>query len=339
MADAQYPSGEDPRDEGRLADLTSAGMWTTAGVVGAAMFLLPGSPHEHVGAGLAIAGLAVGWGLVSLLLYLSRLTMPIGTRAVATAGTAPIVIVAIWASGGASSFLGPLLLFTALFIAYFFPPRLAWPLVALFAFVYATPMFYDPAALDTVYPARSVAFAVALAGETFAMQRLKQRLLTAEARQRVMAERDPLTALYNRRSFDAALENALRAPQGAALVLFDFDSFKAINDEHGHPVGDAVLCAVAVACASVVRDGDCLARIGGDEFAVVAPGARATGVARIVSALEEAVGQADVPGGLPPVQASFAWAVAPDDGATGDALLDCADQRLLYRKRLNKTRA
>jgi hypothetical protein len=62
-------------------------------------------------------------------------------------------------------------------------------------------------------------------------------------------------------------------------------------------------------------------------------------VTRIVSALEEAVGQADVPDGLPPVQASFAWAVAPDDGATGDALLDCADQRLLYRKRLNKTRA
>ena len=85
MADAQYPRGEDPRDEGRLADLTSAGMWTTAGVVGAAMFLLPGSPHEHVGAGLAIAGLAVGWGLFSLLLYLSRLTMSIGTRAVATA--------------------------------------------------------------------------------------------------------------------------------------------------------------------------------------------------------------------------------------------------------------
>ncbi len=338
MADAQYPSGEDPRDEGRLADLTSAGMWTTAGVVGAAMFLLPGSPQEHLGPGLAIAAVAVAWGLISLLLYRSGRTMTIGTRAVVTAATAPIVAAAIWASGGASSFLGPLLLFTALFIAYFFPPRLAWPLVGLFALVFATPMLYDPAALDVVFPARAVAFAVALAGETFAMQRLKQRLLRAEARQRVMAERDPLTALYNRRSFDAALDHALHAPDGAALVLFDFDTFKAIIDEHGHPVGDAVLRAVAEACDDVVREGDCLARIGGDEFAVVAPGARSTGVARIVSALEEAVNAAAVPDGLPPVQASFAWAVAPDDGLTGDALLDRADQRLLYRKRLNNAR-
>ena len=89
-----------------------------------------------------------------------------------------------------------------------------------------------------------------------------------------MAERDPLTALYNRRSFDAALERAIAQPDGVGLVLFDFDDFKRINDEHGHPAGDAVLRAIAEACAEVVRDGDCLARIGGDEFALIAPGAR-----------------------------------------------------------------
>ena len=72
-------------------------------------------------------------------------------------------------------------------------------------------------------------------------------------------------------------------------MLFDFDAFKAINDEHGHPVGDAVLRAVAAACADVVREGDCLARLGGDEFAVIAPGAGSGGVARIVASLEEAI--------------------------------------------------
>ena len=337
MAERRHPIDDDPRDEGRLADLTSAGMWTTAGVVGAAMYLLPGSPHEHVGPGLAIAGVAVVWGLVSYLLYAMAWTMSIGVRTLVTAGTAPIVVAAIWASGGASSFLGPLLIFTALFIAYFFPPRLAWPLVALFALVYASPLVYDPTALDVVYPARAIAFAVALAGETFAMQLLKRRLLHAEERQRSMAERDPLTGLYNRRSFDAALEAALDGPDGAALVMFDFDAFKAINDEFGHPVGDAVLRAVATASDAVVRDGDCLARIGGDEFAVVAFGARSTGVARIVSALEEAIAGADYPDGVQTVRASFAWAVAPSDATTAAELLDRADQRLLYRKRLNKT--
>jgi diguanylate cyclase (GGDEF)-like protein len=336
MSSPLHPTDEDPRDEGRLADLVSAGMWSTAGLVGAAMFVLPGSPHAHLGEGLAIAGAAVLWGLVSLVLYLTSSTMSIARRAVVTATTAPLVAAAIWASGGANSFLGPLLLFTSLFIAYFFPPRLAWPLVALFAGVYATPLLYDPAAIETAYPARALAFAVAIAGESFVMQLLKRRLLRAEARQRVMAERDPLTALYNRRSFDAVLERAIARPEGAALVLFDFDGFKGINDEYGHPVGDAVLRAISDACDEVVREGDCLARIGGDEFAVIAPGARSNGVARIVASLEEAIGGAEFPDGIPAVSASFAWAVAPADGRSAQELLDRADQRLLYRKRLNK---
>jgi len=337
MSSLEYTSNEDPRDEGRLADLVSAGMWTTAGLVGAAMFALPGSTHAHLTEGLAIAGSAVAWGLISLVLYLTRATMSLGSRAVVTAMTAPLVTGAIWASGGANSFLGPLLLFTSLFIAYFFPPRLAWPLVALFAGVYATPLFYDPVAIETAYPARALAFAVAIAGESLVMQLLKRRLLRAEARQRVMAERDPLTALYNRRSFDAALERAIRRPEGAALVLFDFDDFKQINDEYGHPAGDAVLRAISFACEAVIRDGDCLARIGGDEFAVIAPGARSSGVARIVASLEEAIAGADFPDGISAVRASFAWAIAPADATGGPELLDRADQRLLYRKRLNKS--
>jgi diguanylate cyclase (GGDEF)-like protein len=328
---------DDPRDEGPLADLTSAGMWTTAGLIGGSMFLLPGSPREHVGIGLAIAAAAILWGAVSLLLWHKRWTMSLGTRAVVTAGTAPLVTAAIWASGGATSFLQPLLLFTALFVAYFFPPRLAWPLMGLFAVVYSSPLFYDPDAVQDTYPARGLGFTVALAGTTVVVQMLKRRLLRAEARQRVMAERDPLTNLHNRRSFDAALEQALESPAGAALVLFDFDAFKAINDRHGHPVGDAVLRAVARACEEIVRGDDCLARLGGDEFAVIAPRAGAPGVARIVAALEEAIDNADVPAPVDRVAASFAWAIAPDDAATAPELLDCADQRLLYRKRLNKT--
>jgi diguanylate cyclase (GGDEF)-like protein len=328
---------DDPRHEGPLADLTSAGMWTTAGLIGASMYLLPGSPREHLGVGLLVAAAAVLWGAISLLLWHRRWTMTLATRAVVTAGTAPLVTVAIWASGGASSFLQPLLLFTALFISYFFPPRLAWPLMALFAVVYSSPLLYDPHALDQTFPARAAGFTVALAGATVVMQILKRRLVRAEERQRVMAERDPLTDLHNRRSFDAALEEALESPGGAALVLFDFDAFKAINDRHGHPVGDAVLQAVARACAAVVRDGDSLARLGGDEFAVIAPRAGSAGVARIVAGLEEAISVADLPPQVPSVTASFAWAVAPRDATTAGELLDCADQRLLYRKRLNKT--
>jgi diguanylate cyclase (GGDEF)-like protein len=328
---------DDPRDEGPLADLTSAGMWTTAGLIGASMFLLPGSPHEHLAAGLLIACAAVLWGATSYVLHRRRWTMSIAQRAVVTAGTAPLVAAAIWASGGASSFLQPLLLFTAMFISYFFPARLAWPLMALFAFVYSSPLLYDDNAISENFPARCAGFAFALAGATVVMQLLKRRLVRAEQRQRVMAERDPLTDVYNRRSFDAVLEQELETSDGLALVLFDFDAFKAINDLHGHPAGDAVLQAVADACAGVIREDDCLARLGGDEFAVIAPRAGTTGVARIVASLETAIADARLPEPIRSVAASFAWAVAPADATTAPELLDCADQRLLYRKRLNKT--
>ena len=291
---------DDPRDEGPLADLVSGGMWLSAGIVGLLALLLPGSSHAHTGVAVAIALFAVLWGGVSFALSHANRPMTIGARAVVTALMMPIVAVALWASGGAHSFLQPLLLFTALFIAYFFPPRLAWPLAGLFAATFATPLLYDPQAVSLAYPARAFSFAAAIAGMTVAMQLLKRRLLRAEARQRVMAERDPLTGLHNRRSFDAALAGSV--PGGAALVLFDFDAFKAINDDHGHPVGDAVLRAVADACCEVTRDADCLARIGGDEFAVVAPGAGSNGVARIVTALEDAIAGADLPAGIASVR-------------------------------------
>jgi diguanylate cyclase (GGDEF)-like protein len=327
---------DDPREEGQLADLVSGGMWLAAGVVGLLGLQLPGSSHAHTGPAVAVAVFAIVWGGVSFVLWHAGRPMSLGARAVVTALMLPVVAVALWASGGARSFLQPLLLFTALFIAYFFPPRLAWPLAALFVATFATPLLYDPDAVALSYPARALTFAASIAGMTVAMQLLKRRLLRAEERQRAMAERDPLTGLHNRRSFDAALEGAV-AEGGGALVLFDFDAFKAINDEHGHPVGDAVLCAVGDACDAVTRDADCLARIGGDEFAVVAPGAGSAGVSRIVTALEEAIATAGLPDGIPSVQASFAWAVAPGDADTPAALLERADQRLLYRKRLNRS--
>jgi diguanylate cyclase (GGDEF)-like protein len=180
-----------------------------------------------------------------------------------------------------------------------------------------------------------LAFAVAVGGASRVMQTLKLRLQSAEAEQRAIAERDPLTALRNRRSFDTALARATRegAASEAALVLFDFDGFKAINDRHGHPAGDAVLRSVAEVCRAVVRDGDCLARLGGDEFALIAPGAGAAAADRIISALREAIASAPMPAGVRPITATFGTAIAPQDGTDGETLVCRADERLLRSKR------
>ena len=322
---------EDPRDDGPLADLTSGALWTRSGVVGTLALLLPGADRAHLPWALGIAALSTGWGLVSLLLWRRRITMSVGLRAAVTAATLPGVALALWATGGPSSFIQPFMLFTALFLAYFFPPRLGWPLIALFVATYASPLAYEPVA---GYPSRVLTFAASVVGMNVAIRLLKQRLLRAEARQRVMAESDPLTGLANRRTFDAELARAVAGPRGAALVLFDLDGFKGVNDELGHPVGDDVLRAVATACSAVVREGDCLARIGGDEFAVVAPGAGAAGVRRLLAGLEDAILEADLPADVSGLGASFASALAPLDALTAAELLDRADQRLLDRKRI-----
>lgn len=323
-----------------MINVTSGVMWLVAGIGGLVALTLPGTPHPHLLALLVLAGVALAWGLAVLTLRFPQPGTPLERRALVTAVLIGVVGVTLWASGGAESFMQPLLLFTALHVAYFYPPRLAWPLNALFVATYATPLLYDDAAVDAGYPARILLFAIAVAGTYVIMRLLKRRLVTAEQRQRAMAERDPLTGLANRRAFDAALARAVgqRDAHGrsAALLLLDFDDFKAVNDTHGHPIGDAVLCSVAAACGPEVRGVDCFARIGGDEFAVIAPGAGAVGAARLADVLEAAIASAVMPVSIAAINVTIAWATVPEDATTAEQLMHVADQRLMDRKRARK---
>lgn len=318
-----------PWDDGPMPDFTSGLMWTATGLLGAGALALPGSDHRHVALALGLGFFAVAWGLFSIALAARGRGMALGPRALVTAATMPLVALSLWATGGATSFIQPVMIFTALFISYFFPPKLAWPLMALFVYAFATPLFYDERAIEVGYPARLVMFSLAVAGTTVAVQFLKGRLVRAELHQRTMAELDQLTGVSNRRGFDLALEGAAATGDPYALILVDLDDFKRVNDEHGHPAGDAVLQSVALAAAGVARQGDCLARIGGDEFALVAPGAGAAGVLRLLRDLREAIEPA----------ATFAAALVPEDAATPDQLVACADSRLLASKRETPRRA
>jgi diguanylate cyclase (GGDEF)-like protein len=324
----QLHADGNPWDDGPLPDLTSGLMWTATGLLGAAALALPGDHRAHTAVALLLAAFAVGWGLLSLWMASRGRGMTVGWRALVTATTMPIVALSLWATGGATSFLQPVMIFTALFISYFFPPRLAWPLNVLFIYAFATPLFYDDRALAVGYPARVAMFALATAGATVAIHYLKGRLVQAELYQRTMAERDALTGVSNRRAFDAALEAADRTREPYALILIDLDDFKRVNDEQGHPAGDSVLREVAAAAAGIARKGDCVARIGGDEFAVLAPGAGASGVLRLLRDLRDAI---DFP-------ATFAAGLVPDDARTPDELVAHADARLLAQKRDGKSR-
>ncbi|WP_245593366.1 sensor domain-containing diguanylate cyclase [Azospirillum halopraeferens] len=93
---------------------------------------------------------------------------------------------------------------------------------------------------------------------------------------RDMASRDPLTGIYNRRSFmemsRQALARSSRFHQPMSVLVLDVDHFKSVNDSFGHAVGDDALRAVAGACQSILREYDILGRLGGEEFMVCLPG-------------------------------------------------------------------
>jgi diguanylate cyclase (GGDEF)-like protein len=152
-----------------------------------------------------------------------------------------------------------------------------------------------------------------------------------------LAERDGLTGLYNRRASEGLLGNLLAEPDADdALVLFDIDRFKAINDTHGHPAGDEVLRQVARRCEAVLRRGDLFARWGGEEFLVLVRGARGHGGVLVAESLRAAISGANIePAGR--VTASFGVARF-DAGDTVESWLRRADGALYRAKQEGRDR-
>ncbi|SHH00220.1 diguanylate cyclase [Massilia sp. CF038] len=115
-----------------------------------------------------------------------------------------------------------------------------------------------------------------------------------------MATVDTMTGAFNRRQGEYLLElearRALRYKLPVALIAFDLDRFKAINDQFGHPVGDAVIRAVADAARAILRNSDMLIRSAGDEFCIVAPHTSAIDALKVAEKLRVHIAQTEVPG-------------------------------------------
>ncbi|MBV8474079.1 MAG: GGDEF domain-containing protein [Hyphomicrobiales bacterium] len=108
------------------------------------------------------------------------------------------------------------------------------------------------------------------------------RLNLAEANDKAL--RDPLTALGNRRFFDQKLDEAMAQTAGSGilcLVVCDLDNFKTINDKFGHPVGDMVLKLFSEILTATAQQGETVARLGGEEFAIITPEKEAAGASAI----------------------------------------------------------
>ncbi len=157
---------------------------------------------------------------------------------------------------------------------------------------------------------------------------------------------DGLTGLYNRHFFDSSMRREIkRADRHGltfSLVLLDLDNFKQVNDRHGHRVGDEALCACSQIIRDSVREIDVPCRYGGEEFALILPGAERAGAfivsERIRGDVEERFRTGSVRNGPLNLSLSGGVSIYPIDSSTEEDLFNMADQALYRSKREGKNR-
>lgn len=162
---------------------------------------------------------------------------------------------------------------------------------------------------------------------------------------RQLATRDQLTGLLNRREFDRIMaeeaERCRRFGQPLALVMVDIDHFKAVNDTHGHQAGDAVLREIAKTLTGQLRTVDRVARIGGEEFALVLMQTGRSAATEVAQRVVEAVAASPVvieSGASLRLTISAGVAVLPDDVSWLELLIGAADRSLFAAKRGGRNR-
>jgi diguanylate cyclase (GGDEF)-like protein/putative nucleotidyltransferase with HDIG domain len=285
---------------------------------------------------------AAAAALLAVLVLLVHNRVPSAAFHVVVAIGTAIATAAAYGWGSESAY-GPLpYVWVTLFAFYFFNRGAALVQLALMAAGYAVALVLeDPPEnpLDgwvaTVATLLVTGLFVSIAHDF--ISRLIRRLSEA-------AHRDPLTDLLNRRGFqgifDTELERARRADQSLSLIVGDLDRFKRVNDVHGHAAGDAVLRRVADAIRGAKRGFDSAARVGGEEFAVLAPDCDEHGAymlaERIRAAVHEALTAREDDATL---TISFGISTFPLHGQSADGLLRTADQALYAAKRLGRNRS
>jgi diguanylate cyclase (GGDEF)-like protein/putative nucleotidyltransferase with HDIG domain len=309
--------------------MVKTGVWLTFAVCAAGVAyagVTSDQPHRTLIVALFALGF-LGGGLVALLPTERILrSASLGYAFFTTWSLFDIVLIAVTvaADGGARSPFTLLFFLPMVFAAVFYPLSIFVPvgLADVFAFLLVANLYGEP---DVPY----VAFVAACLGSAAVLcawqaqnhDRARDRLV-------LVSRTDPLTDSLNRRGFEervqAELGDSLRTGNALALVLLDLDNFKAVNDLHGHPAGDDLLCWVVERIKHTVRPRDTVGRLGGDEFAVLAPGLSHTGAAELGGRIRAVLSER--------ISVTTGIACFPIDGVEPDELQKRADSHLYEQK-------
>lgn len=323
--------------EARMRVRVLASLYTAGATLVLLTVLLPHAPGAIEAGLLAVAVNAYAIG--GLLFWQAR-RLPVWALPAVLAWGSTLVTVLAYCSAQAPSPLVFFYLWVFLYSAYFFSRSVAIGQILYVGILYGALLLVRPP------PTGAVAWWVVgmatllIAGIVIRFMRDHVELLIARLSD--AARSDPLTQLPNRRGFrellDLELERARRGGAPMSVLAGDLDHFKEVNDRCGHHVGDAVLQRVGELLRDGVRQIDAAARIGGEEFAVVLPGADAQAAfavaERLRCALRDAFADATVP-----ITISFGIASHPAHAETAASLVRAADEALYGAKESGRNRS
>ena len=332
QADATFDEG----DRGWIARILTV-LFGFGGLLLLATLLFDGPPERDPE---QLAGVAIAAFAVALFIFCVFDRLPVWfLRGAPAIGTVLVTLSIYYGGVSAAGSYAMYMIWVVIAAAMFLDTRLilAHGVLAIAAYAFVLNVLEGSDELDslrlTMMAGTVLVIALVTGGIASQLRRVLRQLEAA-------ATTDPLTELLNRRAFedafDVELARAGRGQFGVGVVMLDLDGFKAFNDDHGHQAGDIALERLSKVLVDHTRAIDHVARVGGEEFAILAPESSTAGTLALAERLRRAV---EVEFSRVGLTASAGVACYPENGSNRYALIGAADRALYEAKAQGRNRA